>query len=77
MGDPTQSTAAYFFTQGILGVLVVALSAVVVALWRDNKRLQDARLSDSKEVTKEVTAVVSGNTTAMNLFSAKIEGGKQ
>lgn len=74
---PEQSTATYLFTQGVLGVLVFALSAVVVALWKDNKRLQDARLADSKEVTKEVTAVVSGNTNAMNLFSAKIEGGKQ
>lgn len=74
--DPTQSTATYLFTQGILGVLVFVLAALCWKLYNRIQELQDARLADSKEVTKEVTAVVQGNTNAMSLFSAKIESGK-
>jgi len=73
---PQDGITTYLFTQGVLGVLCIALGAVCIKLYKKVEQLQDARLADSKEVTKEVTAVVSGNTNAMNLFSAKINNGK-
>lgn len=70
----------YFFTQGVLGVVVAALSVVVIY---QNKKLdkkdarieelQELRLQDSKEVTKDVTEVLQGNSQNMRVLSEKIE----
>ena len=73
----TPDLATYFFTQGILGVLVVALSIVCYKLYSKVQSLQDARLQDQKDVTKDVTTVLAANTTSNNLLAAKIESGKR
>jgi len=75
--DPTQSTSTYLFTQGVLGVLVFVLGAVCWKFYNRIQELQDARLADSKEARKEGTDIIQANTAALNLFGAKIEGGKR
>ena len=55
-GAPDVGT--YFFTQGILGVIVVVLGIVCIKLYNKVQELQDARLLDAKEVTKDVTTVL-------------------
>ncbi len=67
----------YFFTQGILGVVVLVLAW---GYWKKDNALQaekDARLQDAKETTKDVATVVQGNTQAMNVLTAKIDTGKK
>ena len=80
----------YLLTQGVLGIAVLALGAVVIYQQkkidkRDDKiqLLQDARLSDNKEHTrdyrelsKETTEVLQGNSQNMLILSEKIEVGK-
>lgn len=73
----------YLFTQGVLGVVVVALSTVCIKLYNKVERqqlrieeLQDLRLADSKEVTKDVTEVLQGNSQNMRVLSEKIEFAK-
>lgn len=75
-----EAGATYLFTQGVLGVVVVALSTVCVKLYNKSERqqlrieeLQELRLQDSKEVTKDVTEVLSGNSQNMRILSEKIE----
>lgn len=70
----------YLFTQGVLGVVVVALSTVAIKLYNKTEKqqnrieeLQDLRLSDSKDVTKDVTEVLQGNSQNMRILSEKIE----
>lgn len=57
-----ENFTAYFFTQGFLGIAVLALGIVVIyqnkKLDKKDSRieeLQELRLADSKEVTKDVT----------------------
>jgi hypothetical protein len=73
----------YLFTQGVLGVVVVALSTVAVKLYNKTEKqqlrieeLQNLRLTDSKEVTKDVTEVLQGNSQNMRILSEKIEVAK-
>lgn len=75
-----EAGSTYLFTQGVLGVVVVALSAVCLKLYNKSERqqlrieeLQDLRLADSKDVTKDVTAVLQGNSQNMRVLSEKIE----
>lgn len=70
----------YLFTQGVLGVVVVALSTVCIKLYNKSEKqqlrieeLQDLRLEDSKQLTKDVTDVVQGNSQNMRVLSEKIE----
>lgn len=67
----------YFFTQGILGVLVFVLGFICLKLYNKVQQLQDARLTDAKEVTKDVTTVLAANTQSNLLLAAKIESGKR
>lgn len=78
-----EAGATYLFTQGVLGVVVAALSAVVIKLYNKSERqqnkieeLQNLRLADSKEVTRDVTAVLQGNSQNMYVLSEKIEVAK-
>lgn len=78
-----ENGATYLFTQGVLGVVVVALSTVCIKLYNKVERqqlrieeLQDLRLDDSKQVTKDVTSVLQGNSQNMRVLSEKIEIGK-
>ena len=75
-----ETGTTYLFTQGVLGVVVVALSTVVIKLYNKTERqqtrieeLQDLRLADSKDVTKDVTEVLQGNSQNMRILSEKIE----
>lgn len=72
--------ATYLFTQGVLGVVVVALSTVCIKLYSKAEKqqvrieeLQDLRLTDSKQVTKDVSDVLQGNSQNMRILSEKIE----
>jgi len=77
MPDGSPDIATYFFTQGILGVLVLVLGFVCYKLYNKVQSLQDARLQDQKDVTKDVTTVLAANTTSNNLLAEKIENGKR
>jgi hypothetical protein len=75
--------STYLFTQGVLGVVVVALSTVCIKLYNKVEKqqlrieeLQDLRLADSKEVTRDVTEVLQGNSQNMRILSEKIEIGR-
>lgn len=74
-----ENGTTYLFTQGVLGVVVVALSTVCIKLYNKVERqqlrieeLQDLRLTDSKQVTKDVTEVLQGNSQNMRVLSEKI-----
>jgi hypothetical protein len=78
-----ETGTTYLFTQGVLGIVVVALSTVCIRLYSKVERqqlrieeLQELRLQDSKEVTRDVTEVLSGNSQNMRVLSEKIEVGK-
>lgn len=80
MGDAT----TYLFTQGILGIVAVVLSTVCIKLYNKTERqetriqeLQDLRLEDSKEVTRDVTAVLQGNAQSNRILAEKIEIAKK
>lgn len=77
MGDGISS---YLFTQGVLGIACLVLGIVCIKLYGKTERqqaridqLQELRLADSKEVTKEITEVVQGNSQALALMGSKIE----
>lgn len=74
-GSPDVGT--YLFTQGVLGVVCFCLGFVCVRLYIKNQALQDARLQDNKDVTKDVTTVLQANTQSNLLLAAKIEAGKK
>lgn len=74
-GAPDVGT--YLFTQGVLGVVCLVLGVVCIKLYNKVQQLQDARLQDQKDVTKDVTTVVQGNAQAMSILAAKIETGKK
>lgn len=80
---PTDAST-YYFTQGVLGVTVAVLLYVCIKLYNKTEKqqlrieeLQDLRLADSKEVTKDVTAVLQGNSQSNALLAAKIEIAKE
>lgn len=88
--DPSTGITNYLFTQGVLGVAVVALGIVVVYQQkkldkRDEKiqALQDARLDDNKshtldyrEMAKDNQEVLQLNSQNSALLTAKIEAVK-
>lgn len=81
----------YLFTQGVLGVACIALGIVVIYQQRklDKKeeriqQLQDLRLGDSKEhskdyreMSKETTTVLQQTSQNMLILGEKIEVGKR
>lgn len=82
--DSSTGVSTYLFTQGVLGVACLVLGLVCVKLYNKGDRLQtrieqlqDLRLDDSKEVTKEVTAVLQGNTQSNLVLAEKIESSKE
>lgn len=84
--NPT-SPENYFFTQGVLGVTLVALAIVFFWYYKTSQaqikdlnkiifQCQLDRLNDSKDTTKEVTGVLQENSQNMRVLSEKIEVGK-
>lgn len=78
-----ENTTTYLFTQGVLGVVVVALVTVCIKLYNKTEKqqarieeLQELRLQDSKEVTKDVTEVLQGNAQSNLILAEKIEVAK-
>jgi hypothetical protein len=78
-----ESGATYLFTQGTLGVVVVALATVCIRLYNKIERqqtrieeLQELRLQDSKEVAKDITEVLQGNSQSNRILAEKIESAK-
>lgn len=72
--------ATYLFTQGVLGVVVVALSTVCIKLYNKAEKqqlrieeLQELRLQDTKEVAKDITDVLQGNSQSNRILAEKIE----
>ena len=77
------NVATFYLTQGVLGVTVIVLIYVIIKLYNKCEgqqtrigELQDLRLQDSKEVTKDVTAVLQGNTQSNLVLAAKIDAAK-
>ena len=75
---PEAST--YLFTQGVLGVVVVALTTVIIKLYNKTEKqqlrieeLQELRLQDTKEVAKDVAGVLEGNSQTNRILAEKIE----
>lgn len=78
-----EGATTYLFTQGVLGVAVVVLAAVINKLYNKTEKqqarieeLQELRLQDSKEVTKDVTEVLQGNAQSNLILAEKIEVAK-
>jgi hypothetical protein len=76
--------SSFLLTQGVLGVACLVLGGVCIKLYNKTEKqeqkiqeLQDLRLADSKEVAKDVTTVLQGNSQAMAVLSEKIEIAKQ
>lgn len=73
----------YLFTQGVLGVVCLVLGTVCVKLNSKNERLQtkidglqESRLQDSRDISKELTVILQANSQSNELLSAKIEAVK-
>lgn len=89
--DPATGITNYLFTQGVLGVALVAAIVVIIYLQRKLDRkdekidtLQNARLDDNKvhtadyrEMAKDNAEVLSGNSQNMRILSEKIEIAKR
>lgn len=65
VADQVDPTTAYFFQQGLLGVIIVVLLGVIARLWtllgkKDEKieTLQNSRLEDTKQALGSVAAAV-------------------
>lgn len=82
-----QTPDAYFFTQGVLGVVLVCLAIAFIWYYKNSQKKiddlnkiifqgQSDRLADSKENTKEVTTVLQENSQNLRILSEKIEIGK-
>lgn len=78
--DPSSGVTGYLFTQGVLGIACIVLGFVAVKLYNKNEKLQERieelhelRLQDSKDITKEVTTVLEGNSQSNRVLAEKIE----
>lgn len=69
---------------GLLCLMITTLSGVIIwqqkridRLYEKIEVLFEARLTDSKEVAKDVTAVLQGNSQANLILAEKIEVAKE
>lgn len=69
----------YLFSQGVLGVVVIALTTVIIKLYNKTEKqqlrieeLQELRLQDTKEVAKDITTVLEGNSQSNRILAEKI-----
>lgn len=76
--------STFYLSQGVLGVTVLVLIYVVIKLYNKSEEkqsrideLQDLRLQDSKEVTKDVTSVLQGNSQSNLILAEKIDAAKR
>lgn len=65
---------------GLAGMIIFAEAIVVITLYNSNEKknlrieeLQDLRLADSKQVTKDVTTVMQDSSQNIRILSEKIE----
>jgi len=65
---------------GIAAVALVAMGAVIAALWKKNVSqevridgLQDARLADVREFSKEIREIADGSTASINGLTRVLE----
>ena len=72
-----EQASTYFFTQGVLGVIVVVLALVVMKLYNENKALHEARRLDAEKNLREAHEVMGGVSTNMRILTEKIEVGKK
>lgn len=75
--------ATYLFTQGVLGIVVLAEAYVIVKLYNRNTQqeqekfaIMESRRLDDKQTIKDVSDVVAGNTQANLILAEKIKAGK-
>jgi hypothetical protein len=85
--DPVGGITSYLFTQGVLGMVVVALGIVVIKLYNKNEQLQkdkdalqkekeaiiESRRMDAVETRNEVTSILPGISQSLLHISDKIE----
>lgn len=76
MTDMPDDVTNFFFTQGILGILVVVEAFVIVKLYNKLEAINEARRVDDKQTLKEVTSVLQENSQSNYVLAAKIETGK-
>lgn len=88
--DPQSGIFDYLFTQGILGVVCVALIIVVVYQQRKSDKKDDkidalnaqllaenkSHTLDYREMAKDNSEVLQGNSQSIQLMAAKIEAVK-
>jgi hypothetical protein len=79
-----EGVSTYLFTQGVLGIALLVVGYVCIKLYNKTEKqqlrieeLQELRLTDTKEVTQDVTAVVQGNADAIRILTEKIELAKK
>lgn len=75
-----ENVTTYLFTQGVLGIAVLILGVVIIRLYNKTEKqqlrieeLQELRLTDTKEMTKDITDVLQGNSQNLRVLSEKIE----
>ncbi len=75
-----ENVGSYLFTQGVLGVACLVLGLVIIKLYNKNEKqqlrieeLQELRLQDTKEVAKDITDVLQGNSQSNRILAEKIE----
>lgn len=74
----------FLLTQGILGVVALALSTVCIKLYnkcdrleKEKSDLQEARRLDQKETTEKVLPVMSSFSQTASMIYDKLETSKQ
>lgn len=78
------AVSTFFFSQGILGVLVLVLGVVVLRLYGKTEKLQkekeellEARRIDAKDTAQQVTSILPNLSQTLQNISDKIEISKQ
>jgi hypothetical protein len=77
----------YFFTQGVLGVVLIVLAGAFAFYYRSKESdikdlnkiifdLQAARVQEAKDISKEVITVLSDNSQTNRVLAEKIDAAK-
>lgn len=75
-----EGATTYLLTQGVLGVVTLALSAVCIKLYSKTEKQQtkieelyNLRLDDIKEIKQQLAELLQDNTEANRIMAEKIE----
>lgn len=60
-------------TYGLAGLIIFALGAAVVALWRRVNHLQDARMEDQREAARELREIAREAALGMESLRRVVE----